>query len=192
MDQLYVTFPLWKIIFFLVVSSGILSISRASLFNPRSHAFFRFFAWELILLLFLINISFWFDHPLSWNQVISWCLLLLCILPVVWGMILLIKFGKPVENRSGDASLFGFEKTSHLVTNGIYRYIRHPLYCSLLLLSWGIFMKHPSWIGAILAILASVFLFLTSWTEEKELVLFFGSAYQDYMKTSKRFIPFIF
>ena len=34
---------------------------------------------------------------------------------------------------------FKFEQTGHLVTAGIYRYIRHPLYSALLLLAWPLF-----------------------------------------------------
>ena len=43
-----------------------------------------------------------------------------------------------------DASLYAFEKTSKLVTVGLYRYICHPLYSSLFFLGWGVFFKSPS------------------------------------------------
>lgn len=184
--------PFWKIPFFLVATLFFLYISRRSLTNPRSHGFFRFFAWEMIVLLFLLNVSFWLQDPFSWHQVISWLLLVVSIIPVMWGVFLLRNAGKPVEKRDGDPTLIAFENTSTLVTRGIFRYIRHPLYCSLLMLAWGIFFKRPSWIGFILVILTSGFLYLTARMEEIELIHFFGSAYQEYMKTSKRFVPFIF
>jgi protein-S-isoprenylcysteine O-methyltransferase Ste14 len=53
----------------------------------------------------------------------------------------------------GDA----IEKTTILVTTGAYRYIRHPLYSSLLFLAWGIFFKAPSWPGGLLALAATFF-----------------------------------
>lgn len=44
--------------------------------------------------------------------------------------------GKPASHRH-DETLMSFEKTTALVTTGIYRRIRHPLYGSLLFLAWG-------------------------------------------------------
>jgi protein-S-isoprenylcysteine O-methyltransferase Ste14 len=85
-----------------------------------------------------------------------------------------------------------FEKTTSLVTVGAYRYIRHPLYSSLLFLAWGVFFKNPSWPGAILAVTATLFLVMTARMEEAEDVRFFGPAYQAYMKQTKMFIPFLF
>ena len=85
-----------------------------------------------------------------------------------------------------------FEKTSALVTSGIYHYIRHPLYCSLLLLTWGIFFKAPTWPGALLAVTATLFLIATAKADEAECILFFGPSYQDYMKQTKMFVPFVF
>ena len=183
---------LWKIILLVSATAGFLYISRRSLRDPRSHGFYRFFAWETILILFLLNVSYWFDNPYAWYQMFAWTLLFLCILPVVWGAILLHKRGKPVEKRKEDPNLLAFEKTSNLVKSGIYRYIRHPLYSSLLLMAWGIFFKQPSWAGGTLAVVASGFLVLTAQADEAECIQFFGPAYEEYMKNTKRFIPFLF
>ena len=79
-----------------------------------------------------------------------------------------------------------------MVTVGLYRYIRHPLYASLLCLSWGAFFKSPSGIGGILALGASLFLTLTAKVEERENNRYFGTAYQDYRKHTKMFIPYLF
>jgi protein-S-isoprenylcysteine O-methyltransferase Ste14 len=85
-----------------------------------------------------------------------------------------------------------FEKTTTLVTVGAYRYIRHPLYSSLLSLTWGVFFKSPFWLGGILALLASCFLVATAKMEESENIRFFGAPYQAYMKQTKMFVPFLF
>jgi protein-S-isoprenylcysteine O-methyltransferase Ste14 len=75
---------------------------------------------------------------------------------------------------------------------GAYKYIRHPLYSSLLFLAWGVFFKDPSWLGGILALAATIFLVVTAKVEEAEDIRFFGPAYQIYRKQTKMFIPFLF
>jgi protein-S-isoprenylcysteine O-methyltransferase Ste14 len=183
---------MFKLLAFLLLSAGLIYISRASLRAPRSHGFYRFFAWEFIVALFLLNIDVWFQAPFSWHQLISWFLLLVCIVPLAFGIHSLVSRGKPVAHREREPQLLGFEKTSSLVTSGIYHYIRHPLYSSLLFLTWGIFFKALTWPGIMLASAATLFLVATARADEVECIHFFGPPYQAYMKRSKRFIPFLF
>ena len=182
---------LWKTVAFVVISLPIVFISRSSLARPRSHGFWRFFAWETLASLFLLHVDHWFASPFAWYQLVSWALLVVCCVPLVWGVVVLRGRGKPAEERAGDPSLLAFEKTTALVTTGIYRYIRHPLYCSLLLLTWGIFFKQPSWLGGALSLASTFFLSLTALADEAECTRFFGPEYGAYMQRTKRFIPFV-
>lgn len=179
-------------IVFTVISLLFVAISWKPLHNPRSHGFYRFFAWEAILALFVINATFWFYKPFAWNQIVAWSLLLLSLIPLGSGVHSLRTRGKPAEQREGDPSLLAFEKTTTLVTSGIYHYIRHPLYSSLFLLAWGIFFKLPSFLGIVLATSATFFLIATARADETECTRFFGTSYQDYMKKTKRFVPYIY
>jgi protein-S-isoprenylcysteine O-methyltransferase Ste14 len=183
---------LWKWLAFVVLTMPIVYISWSSLRKPGSHGFYRFFAWECLLGLFLLNAEHWFEQPFAPWQIVAWLLLFIAVVPVVWGTLLLRKKGRPAEQRADDPSLLAFEKTTQLVTTGIYRYIRHPLYSSLLLLGWGIFFKLPSWLGFLLALSASLFLFATARADEAECIQFFGQEYVDYMQKTKRFIPYLF
>lgn len=167
-------------------------ISRASLRVPRSHGFYRFFAWEAILAIALLNADFWFRDPFAWYQFIAWTLLFISFVPLAFGVHALRTRGKQADKREGDESLLAFEKTTQLVTSGIYRTIRHPLYSSLLLLAWGIFFKLPSLPGGILAVTATVFLVFTAKADEVECLQFFGLQYQEYMKRTKMFLPHLF
>jgi Phospholipid methyltransferase len=88
--------------------------------------------------------------------------------------------------------LLEFEKTTMLVTVGAYHYIRHPMYGSLLFLTWGVFFKNPFWLNVILALIASCFLVATTKTEEAENICFFHESYLEYTKQIKMFIPFLF
>jgi protein-S-isoprenylcysteine O-methyltransferase Ste14 len=180
-----------RVIIFVIASILIIFVSRNSLFHPRAHGFYRFFAWECMLAMVVLNIPYWFKDPLSLQQAASWLLLCISLFLVAHGVILLKKIGKPSRDRADD-ELIDFEKTSALVTTGAYKYIRHPLYSSLLFLTWGIFLKHLSWPVLALALFSTLFLFLTAKRDEAECLEHFGEAYQTYMKSTKRFIPLLF
>jgi len=183
---------MWKLIAFIIATGLLVYISRVSLRQPVSHGFYRIFAWESILALFLLNVEKWFVDPFSWHQLIAWMLLVASLAPLAFGVKTLRGRGQPTAERPGDPSLLAFEKTTALVTTGIYAYIRHPLYSSLLLLAWGIFFKAPNLPGGLLALVASTFLIATARADEQECLLFFGDDYQTYMGKTKRFLPFLF
>jgi len=182
---------LFKVVVFLVSSIGIAWISRTSLLNTQSHGFYRFFVWEAILALILLNLNFWFFEPFSFYQIISWLLLIGSSFLVIHGALLLRKVGKPDSKRKS-ASLLSIEKTTELVMVGAFRYIRHPIYGSLLFLAWGVFFKQISWVSVSLAIIATFFLIKTAKKEEVENIHFFGETYRNYKKQTKMFIPFLF
>jgi len=109
---------------------------------------------------------------------------------VIAGVMLMKRIGKPQKIRD-EKTLYQFERTTELIDTGIFRYIRHPLYSSLLFLTWGTFLKNPTSPLFVVAILSSVFLYLTAIFDEKECIAFFGDKYKEYMKRSKMFMPFI-
>jgi protein-S-isoprenylcysteine O-methyltransferase Ste14 len=183
---------MWKMVVFIAVSLVLIYISRASLRTTRSHGFPRLLAWECMLALFLFNVDFWFIQPFAWNQIIAWALLFLSLIPLGYGVHFLRTRGRPTTRRSSDPALLSFEKTTQLVTSGIYKFIRHPLYCSLLLLTWGMYFKHPEITGFTLSATASIFLFFTAKADEEECLQFFGDEYEEYMQRSKMFIPYLF
>ena len=178
-----------SILIFILLSIPIAVISWRSIFSFKNHGLYRFIVWECILWLIISNSLFWFKDIFSISQIISWVLLFLSIYPIISGVLILKKAGKADKNR--DDSLYGFEKTSVLVETGIFKYIRHPLYSSLLFLTWGIFFKHTDYFLLLISLLSSVSLFLTARMEEKENIRYFGKHYHDYMKKTKMFIPFI-
>jgi protein-S-isoprenylcysteine O-methyltransferase Ste14 len=180
-----------QLILFIAGSAVITYVSRASLWAPRSHGFYRFFAWETILALAVLNLDHWFANPFAWYQLVSWFLLIVSGSLVIHGVRLLQQMGKQNAQRD-DSPMLGFEKTTAIVTAGAYRYIRHPLYSSLLFLAWGIAFKSPGWLNLLLALIATAFLVATARAEEVEDIRFFGPAYQTYMKQTKMFIPFLF
>jgi protein-S-isoprenylcysteine O-methyltransferase Ste14 len=181
-----------KIMASIFLTVGLILISWRSLKVAGSHGFYRFFAWESMGLLIILNISQWFQEPASWHQLISWGLLILAIVPLIFGVHSLVTRGKPAKQREGEPQLLAFEKTTQLIITGIYHFIRHPLYSSLLFLNWGVFFKAPGLLGGCLAGVATVFLYATARADEMECMAYFGDSYREYMKATKRFVPFLF
>ena len=180
-----------QLIAFGIFSILIVWVSWRSIFSLKNHGFYRFMAWEGILWLFVSNVFYWFINPFSWNQIIAWILLIAGGYLVLAGVITMKRKGQSSQSRTDD-SLYAFEKTTKLIDTGIFRYIRHPLYSSLLFLCWGIFFKHPTWSLLLIGLVVSVMLFLTALHDEKECMVTFGDEYKSYMNRSKRFVPFLF
>lgn len=178
------------ILAFLAGSIPITALSWRSLGSIRNHGFYRFVSWELMLWILIANIPFWFRNPLSINQLISWVLLFGSIVPVIDALYRFRVAGK-INRERNDPTLFSFEHTTSLITTGVYRYIRHPMYAALMYLNWGIALKHPDSVILAFAIAASLFLFLTMKAEERENLAYFGDAYRAYRKRTKMFIPWI-
>jgi protein-S-isoprenylcysteine O-methyltransferase Ste14 len=162
---------------FIILFSWFLSIRY-----KRYHGIARFFAFESVFILVMLNYKVWFVNPFSPAQIISWILLCLSIYVVVTGFLLLKSKGKPDSN---------FENTSVLVKSGIYGYIRHPLYLSIFLLGTGIVLKNPATAQILLGTINLVAVYITAHIEEQEMISKFGDDYIIYMKETKMFIPFI-
>ncbi|HBV87336.1 isoprenylcysteine carboxylmethyltransferase family protein [Desulfosporosinus sp.] len=81
--------------------------------------------------------------------------------------------------------------TGSLVKTGVYRYIRHPQYTGLLLLSFGMMAEWATLPMLLLyPVMITMYLRLAK-KEEKDMLFEFGNQYREYMRTTKRFIPFI-
>ena len=176
---------------FILGSLGLIYISRQALTIPYSHGFPRFFAFEATLGLVVLNAEKWFNQPFSLPQIISWALLLNALALAIHSIWALRTYGA-LDSTIQDPNRLAFEKTTRLVIQGPYQFIRHPMYASLLCLAWGVFLKQITLLSGLLAFLVSLTLFLTSVYEERENLSFFGLAYVNYMQHTKRFIPFIF
>lgn len=169
----------------------LLALSWRSIRRPGSHGVPRFLAWVAILALLILNGDVWFEERYSTHQMLSWCLLTASIGTVVTGLFHLKSRGRPVAGSRRDGSLYSFEQTTQLVDSGIYAWIRHPMYLSLMLLAWGAAAKELTGITLALAAFVSLCLYITARQDEKECLIHFGAAYADYMQRSKRFLPFI-
>jgi len=165
--------------------------SRRALSNPQAHGFYRFFVFEGVMVLLLLNQPYWFREPLTPQHLFSWFLLASSIFLIVKSFTLLKKLGGQAE-RAAMPENHAFENTAHLVEEGLYRYIRHPMYSSLLFLGWGAFFKHTTFLTLTLIVLVTIFIYMVARVEERENIDFFGVEYAGYRQRTKMFIPYIF
>jgi protein-S-isoprenylcysteine O-methyltransferase Ste14 len=173
-----------QILIFLIGSVLIILFSWfISLREKRYHGIPRFFVFEGLLLLGLLQGPVWFKDPFSFHQMVSWILLFISIYYIIAAMTLYHRHASHGPN---------FENSTRLVTTGLYRYIRHPMYGSLLFLGWGMFLKAVNPFSIALIIMITVALFFTCKVEEKEMLRKFGEAYITYRARTKMFIPFIY
>ena len=77
--------------------------------------------------------------------------------------------------------------TAHLVTNGLHRYVRHPLYTMSLIF---LYFSTPMTLNRLILIVGfTLYFYLGSIFEERKLVREFGDAYRQYQRDVPRLIP---
>lgn len=80
-----------------------------------------------------------------------------------------------------------------LVTGGIFQYIRHPHYTSVLIVGFGLALFFFSIAALVIAFIAIPIMIWSIFDEEKVLVKQYGEPYKEYMKKVRwRMIPRIF
>lgn len=134
-------------------------------------------------LIYLINPAWmaWSKIGLpEWARWLGVVLGILCVFGIYW---LFSSIGSGITPTSAT------RKEHKLVTNGPYRWVRHPLYTvgSSLFIAFG--MMADNWFIAMLGLLAFIGMAIRTPKEEANLVEKFGDEYRDYMKRTGRFFP---
>jgi protein-S-isoprenylcysteine O-methyltransferase Ste14 len=84
------------------------------------------------------------------------------------------------------------QENHQLITTGIYSLIRHPGYLGTLLAVSGLFLIYPSWYGLFFFVLYASSLVRRISREERLLLKYFGSVYEEYSLKSFRLIPHLY
>jgi protein-S-isoprenylcysteine O-methyltransferase Ste14 len=93
-------------------------------------------------------------------------------------------------NRQGSVVVADGHK---LVDSGIYKIIRHPVYAALLLELLGFGLALSNWLSILILLIPNaVSLAYRIFVEEKALEGYYGNAYVEYERRTKRLIPGIF
>ena len=185
-----------------------MSLLHSLIYDTHSRKFYRFFAFEFLFILILVNFGYWLRNPFTIFRIITWIILVSSFVLAGYGIYYLFLFGKPQISGNMEPTtdltksqiykyirypiyaskiLLSIETTTNLVTSRIYKYIRHPIYSSLIILGAVTLIKNPSLLATSLFSVATVFLYATARIEEKENLLKFGQDYAVYMKRTKMF-----
>jgi len=114
-------------------------------------------------------------------------LFLLAVGGVIWGALALRGFDslglKPIQNRFRSSA----PTSSALTVRGPYRWVRHPLYFFVLLMIWS----YPNLTvdRALFNVLWTLWIFIGSVFEERDLVAEFGDRYREYQRNVPMLIP---
>lgn len=84
------------------------------------------------------------------------------------------------------------QKDHHLITSGVYRYIRHPRYLGIIALATGIPLVFRSWVSLMACILFIIVLLFRVIDEEMVLHKEFGIEWEAYCQRAWRLFPFIY
>jgi protein-S-isoprenylcysteine O-methyltransferase Ste14 len=171
-----------KAIIFAVLSTVIVLKFRKELLAFRRHGPYMFVAAEGLLLLFIFNGGSLFEDPFTVRQSFSWALMMVSAAFALFAFYGLRRYGRAVQH---------WENTTRLVQEGVFKYIRHPLYASLMFLAAGMLLKDVSLWAALACILTVCFLVAASRVEERENAAKFGEEYERYKLRTKRYLPFI-
>ncbi len=172
-----------RLVLFVSLSAVAVAASMHSWRTRQVYGYFRFLAFECLVLLIVWNASRWFRDPLSITQVLSWTIMALSTGLAVHGVYVLRSVGR-AERRI-------MEDTQAVVEVGAYRYIRHPLYASLMFFGWGVFLKGLDLPSGLLVVAATAIWVATARSEERFNIDRLGTAYVAYMRRTKMFIPFL-
>ena len=80
-----------------------------------------------------------------------------------------------------------------LITDGVYQYVRHPMYTSFWLWAVAQALLLPNWFAGLAGIVGFGTLFLGRVGQEEQMMVdSFGDAYRAYMERTRRIIPGIY
>lgn len=116
----------------------------------------------------------------------TWYLGIICI---ALGLFLLVRAFQAFDG----AEFLGIKKeaTPLLVQQGMYQYVRHPLYFATIVLIFGLFLSLPTQKMGLTLGISYVYIGIGYRLEERKLMAIFGAEYQAYQQRVKALIPFI-
>lgn len=116
---------------------------------------------------------------------------------LVAGGYLRVKARLELKKKAGfrscaDTSRLQTMEGHRLVKDGLYKYVRHPLYLGETIRNFGFVIIFSSIYGILLVAVATIFLAFRIRMEERMLIQVFDDEYREYQKKTKRIIPYVY
>lgn len=87
---------------------------------------------------------------------------------------------------------YQIKRKHKLVTDGLYKFVRHPIYGGFMIAVIGAFMVAETYLFIPLFFFLFILMTKLAKREEKLLINYFGRKYRVFMQESKMFLPFIY
>lgn len=108
------------------------------------------------------------------------------------GLYLSLNALKELKDNWDNMMLYKIKQGHKLIKTGVYKYIRHPIYCAIILEIVGYEIIANSWLFLFFLVTSTIFLSLHSKNEEELLLKHFGDDYINYKNVTKKFIPYVY
>ncbi|MFX0196336.1 MAG: methyltransferase family protein [Candidatus Hodarchaeota archaeon] len=126
----------------------------------------------------LLSVLFYNSAGLNIILYCGWILLI--------GTMVLFLFSNVLQKKGGVPEGKSYEGTTFLVDSGIYSVIRHPIYCSFILLFIALVCLSQHWFSVLASIPLIISMYWIMIIEEKVTLERFGDAYKRYMQNVPR------
>ena len=142
-------------------------------------------AWVgfVVPLIWIASPAFWFaEYPLRAGPVVAG---VMCLVIGLW-----LFYRSHADLGTNWSITLEVREQHRLITHGVYRRIRHPMYSALLLYAVGQALVIPNWVAGPSNVIAFALLVaLRVGAEEKMMVQQFGDEYAAYATRTKRLVP---
>jgi protein-S-isoprenylcysteine O-methyltransferase Ste14 len=188
MFWLILAVALWGIVHSLLASTGIKDLFRRMLgngFMKLYRLFYNVFSVVSILPILYLMLTLpddaLYQVPAQFNYVMRVGQLVSVVLLVVAAL------QTDLLSFAGLRQLFEEEKTGRLITGGLYRFVRHPLYTFGLLILW---LSPNMSVNTFVVYLAlTLYILIGIYFEERKLLREFGQEYAEYRSRTPMLIP---
>ena len=142
-------------------------------------------AWVgfFIPLIWVASPAFWFaEYPLRTGPLVAG---VMCFVIGLW-----LFYRSHADLGTNWSITLEVREEHRLITQGVYRWVRHPMYSALVLYSVGQALVIPNWVAGLSNLVAfAVLIALRVGAEERMMAQQFGNEYATYTARTKRLIP---
>ena len=185
---LILSIALWGIVHSIMASLGFKELLRRTLGNGFMRVYRLLYnIFSVVSFAPILYLTFVLPNQVLYQIVRPWNYLMLAgqVLSVLFLFIAVLQ--TDTLSFVGLRQLFEEENDGRLVTNGFYRFIRHPLYTFSLLFLW--LSPSVSLNSFILYTALTIYILVGAFFEERKLLRVFGQEYEEYRSVTPMLIP---